>query len=244
MSEPEAAPAVEPEAPAPPDAPDAAISAISARGILLGSGPRFARDSFGPILAFYVLYRTVGLAAGIVAATAVALLSVRHEKKNDRSGAMARFSLVFVILQAVIGLASGSARVYLAQPVLLNGAMGLLFLGSAFLGRPLAGVFADEMYPFPPEVRESDTFRRVFTRVSIAWGAYLLVRSAIRLVILAKTSVDAFVLINFATGAPLIAAMVSWSVWYGVRGFRRSDEWGWAFVEPEVPVAPAPDPAT
>lgn len=142
MSEPEAAPpAVETEAPAPP------VGAISARGILLGSGPRFARDSFGPILAFYVLYRTVGLAAGIVAATVVALLSVRHEKKNERSGAMARFSLVFVILQAVIGLASGSARVYLAQPVLLNGAMGLLFLGSALVGRPLAGVFADEMYP-------------------------------------------------------------------------------------------------
>ena len=212
--------------------------AITARGILLGSGPRFARDSFGPILAFYVGWRTVGLLVGIAAATAVSLLAVRYERKRERSGAMARFALGFVLLQAVVGLLSGSAEIYLAQPVLLNGAMGLVFLASAFIGRPLAGVFASEMHDFPPEVRASETFRRVFSRISLAWGVYLLVRSAVRLVILAKTSVDAFVLINFATGAPLIAAMMSWSVWYGVRGFRRSEEWGWAFAEPAPAGAP------
>ena len=217
--------------------------AISARGILLGSGPRFARDSFGPILAFYVLYRTVGLVVGIAAATLVALLAVRYERKRDRTGTMARFALGFVLLQAAIGLASGSAEVYLAQPVLLNGAFGLVFLVSALIGRPLAGVFAGEMHDFPPEVRASETFRRVFSRISLAWGVYLLVRSAVRLVILAKTGVDAFVLINLATGAPLIAAMMSWSVWYAVRGFRRSNEWGWAFAEPQPAPAPAPPAA-
>ena len=31
--------------------------------ILLGSGPRFARDAFGPVLAFYVVYKISGLAS-------------------------------------------------------------------------------------------------------------------------------------------------------------------------------------
>ena len=219
-------PVAAPEAQAPQPEP----VTVSARGILLGSGPRFARDSFGPILVFYVLYKTVGLVPGIVAATAAALLAVRYERRQERQGTMAKVSLGFVLVQAAIGLASGSAEVYLAQPVLLNGAMGLAFLGSALLGRPLAGVFAREMTDFPPEVRASDTFRVVFCRISLAWGVYLLVRSAVRLVILSKTGVDAFVLINLVTGAPLIALMMSWSVWYGVRGFRRSEEWGWAFA--------------
>jgi hypothetical protein len=122
----------------------------------------------------------------------------------------------------------------------------MAFLVSATIGRPLAGVFADETYPFPPEVRSSDTFRRVFGRVSLVWGAYLLVRSAVRMVILMNSSVDAYVLINAVTGVPLMSAMFTWSFWYGVRGFRRSQEWGWAFDETGSPpaldvAAPAPD---
>lgn len=30
------------------------------------------------------------------------------------------------------------------------------------------------------------------------------------------------------TGAPFTAALTTWSIWYGVRGFRRRAEWGWA----------------
>jgi Outer membrane lipoprotein-sorting protein len=36
------------------------------------------------------------------------------------------------------------------------------------------------------------------------------------------------VIVNIATGIPFTAALTAWSIWYGVRGFRRSDEWGWA----------------
>lgn len=33
---------------------------------------------------------------------------------------------------------------------------------------------------------------------------------------------------SIVTGIPFTAALMSWSIWYGVRGFRRSAEWGWA----------------
>jgi len=29
-------------------------------------------------------------------------------------------------------------------------------------------------------------------------------------------------------------ALMSWSIWYGVRGFRRSEEWGPAIAELEA----------
>lgn len=205
-----------------------AIAAPSARSILLGSGPRFARDAFLPLLVFYVLWRTVGLVAGIAAATVVSLVAWRLEVRAERPGIIARVTLGFVLLQATVGLLSHSATVYLAQPVLLNAVMGLAFLGSALAGRPLAGAFAGEMYDFPPEVRASDTFRRVFGRVSMAWGVYMLARSVVRLIAL-SASVERYLVINFATGAPLMAGLMAWSIWYGVAGFRRSEEWGWAF---------------
>src|SRR2546427_5818630 len=93
----------------------ASATDVSVRGLMLGSGPRFARDAFGPVLAFYVAWKLFGLVAGIVLATLVSVLAFRHERKNDRKGRMPLLSLGFVVVQGVIGLASRSATVYLAH---------------------------------------------------------------------------------------------------------------------------------
>ena len=124
---------------------------------------------------------------------------------------MARIGLVLALFQAVIGLASGSEQLYLAQPVIINGLYGVAFVGSVALRRPLAGAFADEMYPFPDFVRSSETFRRVFSHVSLMWGAYLLARSALRLLTLQHSSVEAFLGVNFITGVPLTALLLATS---------------------------------
>lgn len=218
------------DAPLPPGTTETAVE-VSARAILLGSGPRFARDAFGPVLAFYLGYKLVGLLAGIAAATVLAVAAWLHERRNERSGLLAWLSLLVVGIQAVVGILADDATAYLAPGVLVTLAWGLAFLGSAALGRPLAGLFAGEMYPFPPEVRSSATFRRVFTTISLAWGVLFLLRSAFRLLTLTQSSVDAFVVVNAATGFPLTMGMLSWSIWYGTRAFRRSEEWGWVFAE-------------
>jgi intracellular septation protein A len=202
------------------------IPEVSTRTILLGSGPRFARDAFGPMLVFYVGYKLSGLLLGIVLSTVASLAAYRWERSHDRPGLMARLSLGFVLVQAVIGLAADSAVVYLAQPVLVNGAYGIAFLGSALVRRPLAGAFATEMYPFPDEVKQSDTFKRAFAHVSLAWGAYLLVRSGVRIATLSGGGIDAFIVVNLVTGMPLTALLMGWSVWYAVRFFRNSAEFG------------------
>ena len=40
---------------------------------MLGSGPRFARDAFGPVLVFYVGWKLIGFRAAILAATTLAI---------------------------------------------------------------------------------------------------------------------------------------------------------------------------
>jgi len=203
---------------------------VSVRDILVGSGPRFARDAFGPVLVFYVGYKLGGLVIGIVAATAVSLGAWQYERRRERSGLLAWLTLLIVIVQALVGLVANDARAYLAPSVLATLTWGLVFIGSVVIGRPLAGLFAGEMYPFPPEVRASRTFRRVFSVVSLAWGTMLLLRSGVRLGTLTDSSIDAFVIVNAITGIPLTAGMMTWSVWYATRAFRRSEEWGWALT--------------
>ena len=213
---------VESTAPAPGD--------ITAKGILLGSGPRFARDAFGPVLAFYLGWRLLGLTAGIAAATVVSVAAWLYERRRQRPGVMARVSLAIVFVQAGIGLLSGSEVAFFAPAVLINLVYGVAFMASVAIGRPLAGVFANEMTDIPPEVRASATYRRVFGRISLVWGAYLVIRAVARFALLVTVGVDAFVATNLVTGAPVMAVLMTWSIWYGTRGFRRSDEWGWAFA--------------
>jgi len=208
----------------------AGLEPIDARTILRNGGPRFAANAGFPVLFFYVGWKLSGLLAGVLLATAVGVGAYLYERHKERPGMVARLALAFVIIQGVIGLAFGSAKVYLAQPVVLNLLLGLVFLVTTLRGKPFAGMFAEELYPFPPEVKESETFKGAFGRVSIVWAVYFLLRSLIRLYML-KGSVDAFVVVNVITGFPIIAAVLSWSVWYISRFFRRSEEWGWALAE-------------
>ena len=190
---------------------------VSVRGLLLGNGPRFARDALGPVIVFYVLWKTVGLVAGILGATAVTTAAFIWERRHARTGIAASLGFAMALIQAVTGLLSESARWYFAPGVIGNAIVGFGFLGSVVLGRPLAGVFAAESYPFPPQVKASAAFRQVFGRISLVWAIYLLGRGALRLLILFSTSVEAFLVVSIATGFPLSAAIMAWSFWYGVR---------------------------
>src|SRR5437660_11593608 len=134
---------------------------VSAWALMLGSGPRFARDAFGPVLVFYVGWKLIGFRAAILAATALAIAAYLLERRQARSGITAGIGLGIALVQATAGLASGSTTAYFAPPIIINGAYGLAFLVSVAIRRPLAGVFGQETYPFPPPGRASPTFRRL-----------------------------------------------------------------------------------
>jgi len=208
----------------------AGLDPIDTRTILRAGGPRFVVNAGFPVLFFYAGWKLSDLLLGVLLATAVGVGAYLYERHKERPGLVARLALAFVLIQGVIGLAFGSAKVYLAQPVILNLGLGLVFLVTTLRGKPFAGQFAEELYPFPPEVKESDTFKRAFARVSVVWAVYFLLRSIIRLYMLGG-SIDAFVVVNVVTGFPIIAGLMSWSVWYITRFFRRSEEYGWALAD-------------
>jgi hypothetical protein len=66
---------------------------LSAWALMLGSGPRFARDAFGPVLVFYVGWKLIGFRAAILAATALAIAAYVWERRQARSGITAGIGL-------------------------------------------------------------------------------------------------------------------------------------------------------
>jgi intracellular septation protein A len=173
------------------------------------------------VLTFYLCWKLIGFTTGVIAATLVAVMAFAWERRQDRRGLAPGIGLAIALVQAIAGLASGSTVAYFAPAVIVNGVYGLAFLVSIAIRRPLAGVLAAETYPFPPEIKASESFRQIFTRVSLVWAIFLLLRAGVRWVILTTASLDVYIAVSLATGFPLTAAMMTWSIWYSVRRFQR-----------------------
>ena len=138
--------------------------------VLRATGPRVARDGFGPLLAFFVAWKLVGLVAGIAAAVVTAALLFRYERRRGRPGMVVRLALGLVLIRAVVGLISGSASTYLAQEIAIDTLLSSAFLGSLLARRPLTEFFATEIYPLPEAVRQHPVYRRTHRVITLAWG--------------------------------------------------------------------------
>ena len=203
-------------------------------GFLLARGlPTFALEGCVPVVVFYAVWRSAGLAAGIAASAAVASVIVLWQLRRGRDIALAAATGVFITVQALVALAADSATVYLAQPVLLSACWGVAYLVSAAIGRPLIGAFACAWYPFPSDFRATELYRREFGMQSLVWGLYCLGASAVRLGVLLMSGVGALVVVSFLVGTPGPLALVLWGVWHARRAFSAP------YAELEASSAPA-----
>jgi Protein of unknown function (DUF3159) len=209
----------------PTDAPPAAAGGLSdlpepTWRLLLGRGlPNFALEGFLPILVFYAFWREAGLAAGVIASALAAGIVVAVQLRRGLDVALAGAAAVFIVIQAVVALVTDSATVYLAQPVVVSALWGVAYFVSAAIGRPLVGAFARAFYPFPPEVRESELFRREFGMQSVVWGVFCFARSAVRLWVLLASGVGGLVVVSFLTGTPVLLLLVLWGLWHARHAF-------------------------
>lgn len=202
---------------------DRGLTEPTVAGVLLTGLPGVLREGLLPLGAFYAGLELSGLVAGIVASALASLLIYLYERRHGRDALLVRLSLGFVAVQSIVGLAADSATVYLAQPVLIAAAWGLAFLVSIAIGRPLAGALACAWYPFPPWLKESTEFKRVYTVESLVWGGYFLGRSAFRLAVLLHGSIGGFLVITFLTGTPVTILLLAWSVRYAIRGLADTE---------------------
>jgi intracellular septation protein A len=203
---------------------------ITPGSLIRESGPRILRDGLGPTLTFYAGWKLSGLLVGVIAASLFSFACFRHEHRHGRPGLIASLVLLFVVLHATVGLIAHSATVYLVQPVVLSGVQGLLWLGSVAIGRPLAALFAREIFEFPPEVKQSALFKTVFTRISATFGVYFIISGLIQVLILVIVGVDVYVGVH-AAGIVGIVLLAAWAIRYSVNTFRANDEWA-------LPLAP------
>lgn len=184
-------------------------------------GPRLLRDILGPPIAFYGGWKATGnVFVGVGLGTAFAVTVYGFERRRGRPGMIARVVLAFILLQAIVGIATNSATAYLIQPAVLGVVNGMLWLGSVAIGRPLAGIFAREVFPVDDETRSSQEYHAVFRYVSLLFGIFFIVAAAVQLVVLLVVGVGAF-LATRVLDAVGVLAMATYCMRYISRRFGK-----------------------
>jgi intracellular septation protein A len=199
-----------------------------ALGLVLGS--------LLPVLLFYGTITTLGFSTAVLVVLGwSAAVFAWHYGRTRGADVFSATTFGFACVKATAGLWSQNQWLYLAWPSLENLVYGAAFFGSAVLGRPLLALYAQRLYPIPPSVRASSTFRRAFLIASAAWLCGHGLRAVVRLWLLANLPLGLYLIADTVAGWPINMSLVAFTTWYPLRELRRA---GFMSVTP-VPLSAA-----
>lgn len=180
--------------------------------------PRFVEGVIAPVAVFYAALVLLGLTGALVTAVAWVYggIAWRYFRGHPVPG-MLLLAAVGVTVRAGLAAVTGSAVVYFLQPTLGTLLVGMGFLASVPLRRPLAQKIATDMVPFPEAFLRHERVRRFFLRISLLWSMVLFTNVSISLWMLFHQSIGTYLWLRTSLVAGIGALGLAVSVW----GFKR-----------------------
>ncbi len=148
----------------------------------------------GPFAVFYLVLVVAGFAGACIAAFGWSLLALgRRLLRHQRVPGTLAIGTCLTGLRTLTGLISHSAFLYFLQPTAGTYLVAAAFLLSALVRRPLTERLAHDYCPIDPELATRPYVRLFFVRLSLLWGAVMLVNASFVLWLLLTSSLRAFV---------------------------------------------------
>lgn len=172
-----------------------------------------------PVAVFLGFLNLIGTTGALLAALGWSLAVVVHRRwRGERIPGLVLLSTIGLAAKTVLALATGSLVVYFLQPTISTAFVGLAFLASVLMGRPLAERLAADFCPFDPETADHPMLRLFFHRLSLLWAVTSLINAGVTLWLLLTQSVTTFVLIKSFMGPSFTAATLGIAlVWFRYR---------------------------
>lgn len=127
------------------------------------------------------------------------------------------------IALSLIGFAfGGSARLLLMRESLVTGLIGLVFIASTVVGKPLVYVLARASLSRRSEAdraafdsqQTEPGFRRLFTVITLVWGFGLVAETALRAILAFSLPVGRFLIVSPIIGYATIGLLLLWGFLY------------------------------
>lgn len=201
-----------------------------------GTGVELLVNFVSPFVIFVAARPSLGDVYALMAASAPPIAwTIVELARRRRIDALSLLVLAGIALSLLAFFGGGGARFLQLRERLATALIGFVFLGSAALGKPLIYQLARATMKrkSPSEVRSfealqsSPLFRRAMMVMTLAWGASLVVESAVACVLVFTLTIPQYLLVSPIVGYSALAALTAWTYWYArhrVRAARQAVE--------------------
>jgi hypothetical protein len=141
------------------------------------------------------------------------------------------FVLAGIALSLLAMLGGGSVKFLQLRERLVTAVIGLAFVVSALIGRPLVYEFAranlkrsrSEALDDFESHRDDPYFRRVMTTMTLVWGVGLMAEAGMAAVLVWNLTVKQYLIVGPIVGYGSMGALAAWTFLYVRRARRRGD---------------------
>ncbi|MEO8811917.1 MAG: VC0807 family protein [Caulobacteraceae bacterium] len=207
-----------------------ASSYLRANGARVGG--ELAVNFVLPFLIYDLARHTLGDVKALIASSAPPIAwSLVEFSRRRRVDALSMLVLAGIALSLLAFVGGGSVRFLQLREKLVTVLIGLVFLGSAAIGRPLIYQLARAtiLRRSPSDVaafealRDNPFFRRTMTIMTLVWGTGLLVEAAVSAALVFALSIRDYLLVGPVVGYGTMGALGLWTWWYSRRQRRRGE---------------------
>jgi hypothetical protein len=145
--------------------------------------------------------------------------------RKRRIDAVSLLVLAGIVLSLLAFLGGGSVRFLQLRENLVTGLIGLVFVSSAVIGRPLIYQLARARQS-PAEaarlesLRDNPRFRRNMNIMTLVWGFGLLAQTAVACVLVFQMSIPHYLVVSPIVGYSIMGGLALWTFWF-VKRIKR-----------------------
>lgn len=150
---------------------------------------------------------------------------IRHRKLD----ALSLLVLAGIALSILAFFGGGGVRMLQLREKLVTGILGLVFLASALLGRPLIYQLAranvarkspDQIQTFD-SLKENARFRHAMMVMTVVWGVVLILDTIMASILVFIVSIKTYLIVSPIESFGVIGALSVWTAWYARLMKRR-----------------------
>ena len=174
----------------------------------------------------------LGQVGALLASSAPPILwSIIEFARHRRLDAVSALVVCGIAMSLLAMLGGGGVRFLQLREKLVTGIIGLVFVGSALIRKPLIYELAratmrrksEEQAQQFEALQVHAGFRRTMTIMTLVWGFGLLADVAVSVVLVFALSIREYLIVNPILGYGTMGALSLWSFVYGRRAKRRGE---------------------
>jgi hypothetical protein len=182
-----------------------------------------------PYACFVIAQPKLGDVRALLLSSAPPILwSLAEFARKRRVDALSLIVLTGIALSLLAFAGGGSVRFLQLRENLVSGAIGLIFLGSAAIGKPLiyqlalatAARRSESAKAEIESLKDNVYFRRTMMSMTLVWGFGLLAATAVACALVFALPIATYLLIGPFVGYGFMGALALWTFWYGARARR------------------------